>query len=48
MGLVAAIVALGIYLPMFGATLMAVLLIERLLLVRLSAARIWLNLRPVG
>ncbi len=46
-GLIAAIVALGIYLPMFGATLVAVLVIERAVLARFAASRDWLNLRPV-
>jgi uncharacterized iron-regulated membrane protein len=43
--LVAAIVALGVYLPMFGLTLIAMLVTERLLLRRLPAARRWLALR---
>lgn len=46
-GLIAAIMALGLYLPMFGATLIAVLVIERAMLVRIAALRDWLNLRPV-
>jgi uncharacterized iron-regulated membrane protein len=45
-GLVAAIVALAVYLPVFGATLVAMLAIERLVLVRLPSTRSWLNLRP--
>lgn len=45
-GLIASIIALGLYLPMFGATLIAVLVIERMILVRIAAARTWLNLRP--
>jgi uncharacterized iron-regulated membrane protein len=44
--LVAAIVALGLYLPMFGFTLVGVLLVERLLLRRLPRARQWLGLAP--
>ncbi|MEO9133271.1 MAG: PepSY domain-containing protein [Sphingomonas sp.] len=43
-GLVALIVALGLYLPMFGATLVLVLLLERLLLRRLPATSAWLGL----
>ena len=45
-GLVAAIAALGLYLPMFGATLIATLLAERLVLRRLQAPRAWLGLAP--
>lgn len=45
--LILAIVALALYLPLFGATLITVLLIERLLLARFSTTRSWLNLRPV-
>jgi uncharacterized iron-regulated membrane protein len=44
--LVAGIVALGLYLPMFGATLIAVLLIDRTVLHRLPGARRWLGLKP--
>jgi uncharacterized iron-regulated membrane protein len=44
-GLIALIVALGLYMPMFGATLVAVLLTERLVLSRLPATRRWLGLR---
>ncbi len=43
--LVGAIVALGLYLPMFGATLIAMLLIERFLLRSIPASRRWLALR---
>jgi uncharacterized iron-regulated membrane protein len=46
-GLIAAIVALGLYLPMFGATLIVVLVIERAILTRIPAPRTWLNLRSV-
>ncbi|WBO23272.1 PepSY-associated TM helix domain-containing protein [Sphingomonas abietis] len=46
-GLVAAIVALAVYLPMFGITLIVVLLAEKMLLARIPATRRWLNLRPV-
>lgn len=50
-GLVAAIVALALYLPMFGLTLAAVLVGERAVLGRIPGARRWLGLRealPVG
>ena len=50
-GLIAAIVALALYLPMFGLTLVAVLVAERVVLRRIPAARDWLGLRepaPVG
>jgi uncharacterized iron-regulated membrane protein len=46
-GLIGAIVALGLYLPMFGATLIVVLVIERAILTRIPASRTWLNLRAV-
>jgi uncharacterized iron-regulated membrane protein len=46
--LIGVIVALGLYLPMFGMTLVAVLLAERLVLRRLPGARRWLGLRAVG
>ncbi|MBY8827058.1 PepSY-associated TM helix domain-containing protein [Hephaestia mangrovi] len=45
--LIAAIVALGLYLPMFGVTLIAVLLVERLLLRHLPGARRWLGLKAM-
>ncbi|PZU11632.1 PepSY domain-containing protein [Sphingomonas sp.] len=45
LGLIAIIVALGIYLPMFGATLLLVLATEKLLLVRVPGTRRWLGLR---
>ncbi|MDH7639861.1 PepSY-associated TM helix domain-containing protein [Sphingomonas oryzagri] len=41
----AAIVALALYLPLFGATLLLVLLVERGLLRRLAGPRRWLGLR---
>jgi uncharacterized iron-regulated membrane protein len=44
--LLALIVALGIYLPLFGATLIAVLLIEWLILRRIPPIRNWLGLNP--
>ncbi len=43
--LAGAIALLGLALPMFGATLLGVLLIERMLLRRLPSARRWLALR---
>ena len=46
-GAVLAIVALlGLLLPLFGATLVAVLLLERLVLRRATRASRWLGLRP--
>jgi uncharacterized iron-regulated membrane protein len=45
-GLVALIVALGLYLPMFGTTLVLVLIAEKILLRRLPRARRWLGLAP--
>lgn len=42
--LVAAIVGLGIYMPLFGLTLLIVTIIERVLLRRLPRARLWLGL----
>ncbi len=44
LSLIAVIVALGVLLPLFGVTLIAVLLVERLLFVRLTRARHWLGL----
>jgi uncharacterized iron-regulated membrane protein len=44
-GFVALLVALGFLLPMLGASMIAVLLIERLLLRRIPAASRWLGLR---
>ncbi len=43
-GLVLPIVALGLYLPLFGATLIAVLMLERTVLLRLPRVRHWLGL----
>ncbi len=45
-GLVTLIVALGLYLPMFGVTLILVLLSEKLVLRRLRGTRRWLGLAP--
>lgn len=44
--LILAIALLGLLMPLFGATLLAVLLVERLLLRRLPRARRWLGLSP--
>ena len=44
--LVLAIMLLGLLMPLFGATLLAVLLIERLFLRRLPRTRRWLGLSP--
>lgn len=46
-GLVAAIVGLGFYMPLFGATLISVLLAERLVLRRVPVTRRWLGLGRV-
>jgi len=45
--LIAAVVGLGLYLPMFGVTLIAMLAVERLVLRRIAPVRTWLALRPV-
>lgn len=42
--LVAAIVGLGIYMPLFGLTLLVVTIVERVLLRRVPRARLWLGL----
>ena len=47
-GLVAAMVALGLYFPFLGGSMIAVGLTERLFLRRLSSTRSWLGLGPVG
>lgn len=44
LGVIAVIVALAVFLPLFGASLVAVLLLERFLLRRIPAARDWLGL----
>jgi uncharacterized iron-regulated membrane protein len=46
-GLVAAIVGLGVCMPLFGATLVLILTAERTVLRRISATQRWLGLRPV-
>ena len=46
-GLVAIVVVMALLLPLFGVSLVAVLLIERLMLRRLPGTRHWLGLRPV-
>jgi len=43
-GVIAAIVALAVFLPLFGLSLVAVLLLERLVLRRIPAVRDWLGL----
>ena len=43
-GLIAAIVALAVYMPMFGATLAAMLVLERAVLRNLPGAQAWLGL----
>jgi hypothetical protein len=47
-GLIALVGVLGIYLPLFGASLIAVLLLEWILLRRIPAVRNWLGLNPPG
>lgn len=44
---VALLVALGLFLPLLGVSMIAVLLVERLLLRRSPKARLWLGLRAV-
>lgn len=44
MGMIGVLVLLGIYLPLFGASLLVVLLLERLLLSRIPRVRDWLGL----
>ena len=46
-GLIAIIVALGLYMPVFGATLILVLLTEKLILRHLPKTRQWLGLAPI-
>ena len=45
-GLTLIIVALSLLLPLFGLSLLLLLVLDRILLVRLPAARIWLGLAP--
>lgn len=45
LALLATIVLLGLYLPLFGASLLVVLLLERLVLCRIPPVRDWLGLR---
>jgi uncharacterized iron-regulated membrane protein len=42
--LVAAIVGLGVYMPLFGTTLVIVLVVERVVLRRIAKTRRWLGL----
>ena len=44
-GLIALVVMFGIYLPLFGASLLAVLLAEKVVLIRIPKVRDWLGLR---
>lgn len=46
-GFFALLVALGLFLPLLGVTMIAVLLAERLILRRLPQARRWLGLHPI-
>jgi uncharacterized iron-regulated membrane protein len=45
-GLIAIAVLLGIYLPLFGASLLVVLLVEKAILSRIPRVRDWLGLKP--
>lgn len=45
-GLITLVVLIGVYLPLFGASLVVVLLVERLVLRRLPGVRRWLGLQP--
>ncbi len=47
-GLVVLVVLLGLYLPLFGVSLVLVLLAEKLVLGRVPAVRDWLGLRRAG
>lgn len=47
-GLVAMIVALALYMPMFGTTLIVVVMVDRLLLHRIPGMRHWLGLERTG
>ena len=47
-GLLAIVLALGVLLPLLGASLIAVFLAERLVLRRIPAVAGWLGLRPAG
>lgn len=46
--LVAAIIALGVFMPLFGTTLLLVLAVELLILRRQPALQRWLSLRPAS
>ena len=48
LGLVVLTAALGIYLPLFGASLLIVLLAEKAIFSRIAAVRDWLGLNPPG
>lgn len=45
-GLIALAIGFGVGLPMFGASLLAVLMLERWALSRVPKIRIWLGLHP--
>jgi uncharacterized iron-regulated membrane protein len=45
-GLITLVVVLGIYLPLFGTSLLVVLLAEKLILSRIAPVRDWLGLHP--
>ncbi|MDO7843208.1 PepSY-associated TM helix domain-containing protein [Sphingomonas immobilis] len=45
-GFFAVLIALGLFLPLLGVAMIAVLLTERLVLRRMPIARVWLGLRP--
>lgn len=45
-GLITLVVMLGVYLPMFGASLLVVLLVEKGILCRIASVRNWLGLNP--
>ena len=47
-GLLVLLVLAGIYLPLFGASLVVVLVVERLVLRRIGPVRDWLGLQPAG
>ena len=47
-GFLAIVLALGIYLPMFGLSVIAVFVLERIVLSRIPVLREWLGLREPG
>jgi uncharacterized iron-regulated membrane protein len=48
LGLVVLAAAMGIHLPLFGASLLMVLLAEKAILSRIAPVRDWLGLNPPG